>query len=305
MTSAATAANGRARGARRRRGRGSRWSRRRRDDHEQSRKYTTSHRRIASLPGRTLLPASERYRAARRENERRTGMASLTWLGHAAFLLESDEGKRIYIDPFLTGNPKTPEDLKSPEQGRRHRRHARPRRPRRRHRRALAGLPGRADRLPGRAQDWLGAKGANVGHLPGLNKGGTQEIDGIHFTLVNAFHSSSSDDGRVPRRGVRDRDQARGRPRRLLRRRHLRLRRHGADRAALRARLRGAADRRPLHDGPARGRASRSTCSATRRCIPCHYGTFPLLTGTPEQLQVEAPNATILELEPGDTMLLD
>ena len=40
-------------------------------------------------------------------------------------------------------------------------------------------------------------------------------------------------------------------------------------------------------------------------CVPCHYGTFPLLTGTPEQLQVEAPNATILELGPGDTMLLD
>ena len=40
-------------------------------------------------------------------------------------------------------------------------------------------------------------------------------------------------------------------------------------------------------------------------CIPCHYATFPLLTGTPEQLQIEAPNATILKLGPGDTMLLD
>ena len=27
----------------------------------------------------------------------------------------SDEGKRIYIDPFLTGNPKTPESDKKPE----------------------------------------------------------------------------------------------------------------------------------------------------------------------------------------------
>ena len=40
-------------------------------------------------------------------------------------------------------------------------------------------------------------------------------------------------------------------------------------------------------------------------CVPCHYATFPLLTGTPEQLQIEAPNATILKLGPGDTMLLD
>ena len=41
-------------------------------------------------------------------------MATLTWLGHAAFLLESDAGKKIYVDPFLTGNPKTPESQKSP-----------------------------------------------------------------------------------------------------------------------------------------------------------------------------------------------
>ena len=32
-------------------------------------------------------------------------MTTLTWLGHAAFRIDSDRGKRIYIDPFLTGNP--------------------------------------------------------------------------------------------------------------------------------------------------------------------------------------------------------
>ena len=40
-------------------------------------------------------------------------------------------------------------------------------------------------------------------------------------------------------------------------------------------------------------------------CIPCHYGTFPLLTGTPEQLRAEAPGATVHELEPGGTLVLD
>ena len=34
-------------------------------------------------------------------------MAKLTYLGHSAFLLEMD-GKRIVIDPFITGNPMSP-----------------------------------------------------------------------------------------------------------------------------------------------------------------------------------------------------
>ena len=41
-------------------------------------------------------------------------MATLTWLGHSAFLLVSDRGKRIYVDPLLTGNPKTPETRRRP-----------------------------------------------------------------------------------------------------------------------------------------------------------------------------------------------
>ena len=47
-------------------------------------------------------------------------MASLTWLGHAAFLLESDEGKKIYVDPFLTGQP---EDARGAQAARARRHH--------------------------------------------------------------------------------------------------------------------------------------------------------------------------------------
>lgn len=37
------------------------------------------------------------------------------WLGHSAFRLESPSGKVIYIDPFLSGNPKTPDEFKEPD----------------------------------------------------------------------------------------------------------------------------------------------------------------------------------------------
>ena len=30
---------------------------------------------------------------------------TLTWLGHAAFRLDTEARTRVYVDPFLTGNP--------------------------------------------------------------------------------------------------------------------------------------------------------------------------------------------------------
>ena len=161
----------------------------RRQRHQQHREVPGVPRRIASPPGRTILLCSK-------ASSPKKGMATLTWLGHAAFRLDSDAGKRIYVDPFLTGNPRTPEDEKSPrgvdviaithghgdhvgdtvELSQR--------------------VPGGAGRLPGRAEGLARRAGRSRRRpAPGLNKGGTQEIDGIHFTLVNAFHSSSSNEG--------------------------------------------------------------------------------------------------------------
>ncbi len=40
---------------------------------------------------------------------------TLTWLGHAAFRLDTPGGKRIYIDPWLSGNPKCPDAEQHPE----------------------------------------------------------------------------------------------------------------------------------------------------------------------------------------------
>jgi L-ascorbate metabolism protein UlaG (beta-lactamase superfamily) len=41
-----------------------------------------------------------------------------------------------------------------------------------------------------------------------------------------------------------------------------------------------------------------------KRCVPCHYGTFPLLTGTPDELRKLAPDVEVIAPEPGETIQL-
>ena len=99
-------------------------------------------------------------------------MATLTWLGHAAFRIDTDDGKRIYVDPFLQNNPKTPAGEKEPERAdiiavtHGHSDHA-------------SEVPALSKRFPDaqivaqvEVKGWLGKQGANVGDLPGINKGG-------------------------------------------------------------------------------------------------------------------------------------
>jgi L-ascorbate metabolism protein UlaG (beta-lactamase superfamily) len=40
------------------------------------------------------------------------------------------------------------------------------------------------------------------------------------------------------------------------------------------------------------------------RCVPGHYGTFPVLTGTPNDLRRLAPDVEVLSPEPGETIEL-
>src|SRR5262252_2168370 len=40
----------------------------------------------------------------------------------------------------------------------------------------------------------------------------------------------------------------------------------------------------------------------TKRCVPCHYGTFPPLVGTPQELKQLAPDADVAEIDPGDSI---
>src|SRR4051812_43161873 len=120
----------------------------------------------------------------------------LTWLGHAAFRLDSPGGKRIYVDPWLAGNPKCPDAEKKPERVD-----------------LIALTHGHGDHVgdtvelwntfepPVIAQvelrAWLASEGAegSEGMAHSLNKGGTANVDGVKITLTDANHSSSGEDG--------------------------------------------------------------------------------------------------------------
>jgi L-ascorbate metabolism protein UlaG (beta-lactamase superfamily) len=228
-------------------------------------------------------------------------MATLTWLGHASFRLDTDGGKRIYIDPFLNGNPKTPDSEKEPERVD-----------------VIALTHGHGDhvgdtvalskKFPDAAivamvelKGWLGGQGANVGDLPGINKGGTQDIDGIKFTLTNAFHSSSTEEGAYL-----------GEPAGIVIRADGKSIYFAGDTnvfgdMALIARLyKPDVAVLPIGDwftmGPEEA-ALALELLGNPRCVPCHWGTFGLLTGTPDRL-AELTSATVERIEPGDSVEL-
>jgi L-ascorbate metabolism protein UlaG (beta-lactamase superfamily) len=137
-----------------------------------------------------------------------------------------------------------------------------------------------------------------------INKGGSQEVDGIRFTLVNAFHSSSSGTGEYL-----------GEPCGIV------VRLEGGkvvyfagdtcvfgDMALIARLYRPDYAVLPIGDyftmSPAEA-ALALELLGNPACVPCHYGTFPVLTGTPEELVRLAPEARVHLIEPGETLELE
>ena len=52
--------------------------------------------------------------AAKPDSSLRAMATTLTWLGHAAFRLDTPGGTRLYVDPWLNGNPRVPTASASP-----------------------------------------------------------------------------------------------------------------------------------------------------------------------------------------------
>src|SRR5205823_344069 len=78
--------------------------------HRRERCEATQHRAGSSPPRRTLLRVS----LPARITERSFMAGSLTWLGHASFRLDTPGGKRVYLDPWLSG-PTCPDSEREPE----------------------------------------------------------------------------------------------------------------------------------------------------------------------------------------------
>ena len=222
----------------------------------------------------------------------------VTWLGHASHRIDSPNGKRIYVDPWLD-NPKCPDNEKQPERCD-----------------VIAVTHGHSDHVGSVAEiaqrftpeivamvelkEWIGKQGAEVGEVPGSNKGGTVEIDGIKFTLVNAFHSSGAPDGSYAGEAAGIVIEFENGTKLyfagdtcVFGDMQLIGRIYAPDVAVLP--IGGHFTMDPREAGVA------LELLGTRRCIPYHYGTFPLLTGTPDQLRQEAQGVEIIELQPGES----
>lgn len=230
----------------------------------------------------------------------------LTWLGHAAFRFDTAAGKRVYVDPFLTGNPRCPAAEVEPERcdlvalTHGHDDHVGD---------TLALAERFGCRVAGLVElvGWLTTKGLGQEQALAFNKGGTVAVDDVRLTLTSANHSSSTfEDGRFSYLGepaglvIRPDDGPTvyfAGDTNVFGDMQLIGRIYRPDVVVL-----------PIGDhytmGPEEAAVAIELLGA-RRVVPCHWGTFPLLTGTPERLATLTPaGVEVIRLDPGETVEL-
>jgi L-ascorbate metabolism protein UlaG (beta-lactamase superfamily) len=227
---------------------------------------------------------------------------AITWLGHSTFLLQSPGGKRILFDPWVTGNPRSPESAKklgaldlilithghSDHTG---------------DAVAIGRSSGAQVIAPFETSVWLQQKGLQ--HVTGMNPGGTLQAIGLSITMVPAIHSSSvEEDGKIIYLGVATGYVVKFEDGLTI---------YFAGDTCVFGDMRLIAEMYaptiaflPIGDlytmGPEQA-AKACELLAIKQVVPMHYGTFPALTGTPAKLrELVAPRGVqVLELTPGET----
>jgi L-ascorbate metabolism protein UlaG (beta-lactamase superfamily) len=228
----------------------------------------------------------------------------LTWLGHATFRILTPAGTTVLVDPWVMGNPMCPENEKNPKQvdvmlcTHGHFDHigdaveiAK------KHSPTVVGIP----ELTG----WLEKKG--VKNTAGMNKGGTQTVRDIKVTMVHAVHSC----------GITDGDQIvyGGEACGYVITMENGFKVYFAGDTALFGDMKligelWAPDLAILPIGDHFTMDPKAAAYALRllgckQVLPVHYGTFPLLSGTPAALREAASDIAglqVFELSPGETL---
>jgi L-ascorbate metabolism protein UlaG (beta-lactamase superfamily) len=227
---------------------------------------------------------------------------SISWLGHATFIITTRGGKRIVTDPWLEGNPKCPPDRRRIDKAdlillsHGHSDHS-----------GDVVPVARATNAPIVAvhelAGWLERKGLQ--NAKGMGIGGTQSVAGLDVSMTPAVHTSSTvEDGVIVYLGepvgfvVRMEDGKSF---------------YFAGDTALFGDMRLIGEMYspeiaflPIGDHYTMGPdAAARACQllGVRQVVPMHYGTFPVLTGTPERLEqlVKPYGVDVLVLKPGET----
>jgi L-ascorbate metabolism protein UlaG (beta-lactamase superfamily) len=228
----------------------------------------------------------------------------ITWLGHATFLLSTQHGRTVLIDPWLAGNPSCPASFKTlPRVD------------------IVCATHGHGDHIGdllaiARDHDahvvgvpeicrWAQSKG--IKNVKPMGKGGTQRLGDFEITLVDARHSSSiQDNGSLICGGA-----AGGYVIRMPG--GLSIYHAGDTCAFTDMKLIGelhTPDVACLPIGDVYTMGPREAALAIRllrvgHVIPMHYGTFPALTGTPQNLKERTQDISGLQihvLSPGESL---